>query len=116
MKVIIGVSVRFGILKLCHFKQLCVVLLLHFVEIFTMSVIMSHGASTGVSSSVLAHGWRLLKTQHFVLLSDIMSSYLTIVVANNIAYRRAWPVRSTVRVLLLWQINRLLLNFKIKSR
>ena len=92
------------------------VLLLHFVEIFTMSVIMSHGASAGVSSSVLAHGWWLLVTEHFVLLSDIMSSYLAIVVANNIAYRRSWPVRSSVRVLLLWQKNRLFLDLKIKSR
>lgn len=91
------------------------VLLLHFVEIFTMSVIMSHGAGTSVPSRVLADRWRLLVTEYFVLLGDIVGSHLAIVVADNIAYGRSWPVWSSVRVLFLWQVNRLFLDLKIKS-
>lgn len=62
MKVIIGVRIRLGILKLSHLKQLRMVLLLHFEELFTVGVIMGHCASTSVPSRILAHRRRSLLT------------------------------------------------------
>ena len=115
MHVIISISHSFGVLKLCHLKHVIRVLILHFVEILTMRVIMSHGTGTSVPPRVLADIWRLFVTQHFVLLCDVICSYLAIVVANNIAYGRSWPVWSSIWVSLLRQINRLFLDLEIKS-
>ena len=55
MKIIVCISRCFWILKLCHFEQLCVIFLLHFVEILTMRVIMSHSTGTSVSSRKLVY-------------------------------------------------------------
>ena len=115
-KIIICVSSCLWVLKLLHFKQWRVILFLHLEEVFTVRVIMRHSTSSCMSSCKLSNRWWFLGTQHIILLIDLSICDLSIVVADNIADRCTWSIWSTIWMLLLWQVDRLLFNLKIKSR
>lgn len=116
MEVIICVGDSFWILKLCHLEQLRVVLPLHFEEIFTVRVIMSHCTGSRMSSSVLSNSWWLFLTKHFVLLPNFIRSLLPVIIAHNITNWCSRPIWPSVRMSFFGQINWLLLNGKIETR
>ena len=116
MEVIICVGDSFWILKLCHLEQLSVVLPLHFEEIFTVRVIMSHCTGSCMPSSVLSNSWRLFLTKHFVLLADFVRSLLPVIIADNITNWCSRPIWPSVRMSFFGQVNWLLLNGKIETR
>ena len=115
MKEIICISPSLRILKLLHLKELWMVFSLHLKEVLAMRVIMGHRASSCVPSRVLSNCWRLLIAQNFVFHTDLSGSCLSIVVAHDITYWCSRSIRSTIWVLLFWQIYWLFLNLKIES-